>query len=403
MTKTHTWHYAVFIEYCQERGLSIMAFTEVSEEGWFSRIGSSIKGILFGIVIFALGFPVLFWNEGRAVRRAQTLAEGRGAVVSVAADKVDQANEGKLVHLSGMATTEDTLTDPDFQISAEKAIRLSRSVEMYQWVEKKETKTKKKAGGKKQKITTYTYAKEWSSSEVQSGNFKEKGHDNPGPLPYDNDKWVAEKVSLGAFTLGSSLSSRIGGAKAISLTDADRAKLPSSMARRMQVNGSEFYMGKNPSSPEIGDVRISFKKVDPAQVTVVAVQTGDSFQPYVAKAGGSEIFECVMGEKTSDQMFDKMEADNTMMTWILRAIGFFMMLIGLNMIFRPLVVVADVLPFLGSMVEAGVGLLSFGIAAPLALITIAIGWIAYRPLLGIGILVVAGGIGFAIISKLRSK
>ena len=119
-----------------------MAFTEVSEEGWFSRIGSSIKGILFGIIIFIVGFPLLFWNEGRAVRRAQTLAEGRGAVVSVASDKVDSANEGKLVHLTGMAQTDETLTDPEFKISAEKAIRLKRQVQMFQWVEHEETKTK---------------------------------------------------------------------------------------------------------------------------------------------------------------------------------------------------------------------------------------------------------------------
>ena len=109
---------------CHERGLLRMSFTEVSEEGWFSRIGSSIKGILFGLVLFALAFPVLFWNEGRAVRRAQSLTEGKGAVVSVSSDKVDSANEGKLVHMWGLATTEGSLTDPKFAISADNALRL---------------------------------------------------------------------------------------------------------------------------------------------------------------------------------------------------------------------------------------------------------------------------------------
>ena len=380
-----------------------MAFTEVSEEGWFSRIGSSIKGILFGIIIFIVGFPLLFWNEGRAVRRAQTLAEGRGAVVSVASDKVDSANEGKLVHLTGMAQTDETLTDPEFKISAEKAIRLKRQVQMFQWVEHEETKTKKKAGGKKVKTTTYSYSKEWEDSPINSSNFKEQGHDNPGSFPYESDNIVAENVTLGAFKLGPRLAGKIGGEKPLPLNDESLKQLPASMSSQMKVNGNEFYMGNNASQPEIGDVKISFLKVDPAKVSVIAVQKGESFQPYEAEAGGSTIFELVQGEKTADEMFSSLESANAMMTWILRGVGFFCLFIGLNMVFRPLVVVADVLPFLSSMVEAGVGLLAFGIAAPLALITIAIGWIAYRPLVGIAILVVAGGIGFAIFSKLRSK
>ena len=40
------------------------------------------------------------WNEGRAVRTAESLEEGAGAVVSVPADAVDPGNEGKLVHVS---------------------------------------------------------------------------------------------------------------------------------------------------------------------------------------------------------------------------------------------------------------------------------------------------------------
>ena len=40
---------------------------EYEEEGWFSRIGDSIKGIFGGIAIFMLAFPLIFWNECRAV------------------------------------------------------------------------------------------------------------------------------------------------------------------------------------------------------------------------------------------------------------------------------------------------------------------------------------------------
>ena len=76
-----------------------------------------------------------------------------------------------------------------------------------------------------------------------------------------------------------------------------------------------------------------------------------------------------------------------MMTWILRGVGFFMMGIGLSMVFKPLSVIADVLPFLGNLVEAGTGFIAFLIAFGFSFITIAIAWLFYRPLLGGGLLV----------------
>lgn len=118
------------------------SYTEVTNQSWFSRIGGAIKGIIFGFILFIIAFPLLFWNEGRAVKTYKSLKEGSGAVISVLADQVDPNNEGKLVHLSGRASTEETLTDPVFGVS-ENALRLRRKVEMYQWQEHSESETKK--------------------------------------------------------------------------------------------------------------------------------------------------------------------------------------------------------------------------------------------------------------------
>ena len=42
-------------------------------------------------------------------------------------DAVDPANDGTLVHMTGMATTAETLTDPAFDVSAN-ALKLTRRV-----------------------------------------------------------------------------------------------------------------------------------------------------------------------------------------------------------------------------------------------------------------------------------
>ena len=87
------------------------SFTEVTHESWFSRIGGAIKGFLVGLLLFVVAFPLLFWNEGRAVKRYKTLKEGGGAVVSVTSESVDPDNAGKLIHTTGKADTDATLTD----------------------------------------------------------------------------------------------------------------------------------------------------------------------------------------------------------------------------------------------------------------------------------------------------
>ena len=76
-----------------------MAFQEVSTQGWGGRIVSSFGGALLGVVLFIVSFPVLFWNEGRAVHMAQDLEEGAKSVVHMEADKVDPANDNKLIHI----------------------------------------------------------------------------------------------------------------------------------------------------------------------------------------------------------------------------------------------------------------------------------------------------------------
>src|SRR5271168_5165340 len=108
-----------------------MAFREVSKQSWGGRIGSSLGGALLGGLLFLVSFPLLWWNEGRAVQTEQSLTEGAKNVVAIDADKVDSANEGKLVHITAKATTDDTPAEPDFHVKAPKVIRLDRKVEMY--------------------------------------------------------------------------------------------------------------------------------------------------------------------------------------------------------------------------------------------------------------------------------
>lgn len=219
-----------------------MAIEEVTTESWGSRLGSSFKGVLTGGVLFIAAIPLLFWNEGRAVKTAKALEEGEAACVSLPSpDSIDPQYEGKLVHLTGNAVTQDTLTDGLFPGISLKAIELSRRVEYYQWVESESTREEKQVGGSVKKITTYSYSKKWVSQPEDSSSFKEAGHDNIVHYTgMENENQNAANVTLGAFTLTPGQISSISGDKPVDLKDVT---LPQELTGRTAVSGNVLYIG----------------------------------------------------------------------------------------------------------------------------------------------------------------
>lgn len=381
-----------------------MAVTEVQTESYFSRLGNSFKGIGGGLLLFLIAFPLLFWNEGRAVKRAKALETGAGAVVSVQADRVDPANEGKLVHVTAKADTKDVLTDPLFKISST-AIRLERRVEMYQWKQNESSKTEKQLGGGTKKTTVYTYEKVWSDKPVNSAYFKEAGHENPG-FPFESEKLRANHVTFGDFLLNDSLVDRLGDSRKLPVP-ADY-KLPAALSGKSDA--AYVHVSRKSSAPSqvsqeqpadnagdaaltepaIGDLRISWYAVVPHEVSIVARQTGKTFSAY--PVGSESILLIADSVQSAEAMFQSAQSANSAMTWFLRIAGLVMMYVGLSCVLRPLSVLMDVIPFLGDLIGAGISLISFLIALPCTLVTIAVAWIYYRPLLGIGLLVVAAAL-----------
>lgn len=361
------------------------SYTEVTNESWFGRIKNAVFGVLFGFVLIAVSVCLLFWNEGRTVKRYKSLKEGAGAVISIESDQVLQENEGKLVHLSGLATTDEVLLDSQFQVSSN-ALSLKRMVKMYQWDETSTSKKRKKLGGGEETVTTYEYSKVWSSSVIHSSGFKKPGsHQNPNRMMFESTTTRARDVRLGAFTLSGSLVNEIDSYEPLETSDVNQ--MPQ-IGRSIEKTYDGFYIGNNEHSPEIGDLKITFSHVLPTTVSIVSKQRGNSFVPYVTRVGGS-IEELVFGVETAETILSKAQSENTLFAWLLRLGGFVLMMIGFAMLFKPLSVIADIVPFAGNIVEFGTGILSFLLSLMVSLTTIAIAWIFYRPLLGGTLIVVA--------------
>jgi transmembrane protein TMEM43 len=378
------------------------SFSVTSNQSWFSRLFGSIKSVLVGLIFFVGAFPLLWWNEGRAVRTARSLSEGAGSIVSSPADSIDASKEGKLVHMSGAVTTEQPVVDDELAVQVQ-GVKLLRNVEMYQWAEEKKSETRKKLGGGEETVTTYSYKKDWASGRTDSSQFQHpEGHENPETVPFESKTFVADPVKVGAHKLSAEQIGKLNETEELPLQPAARDALSSDLQEKIQVAEGKFYMGEDPATPALGDVRISYQVVKPSAVSLAAVQTGDTFAAFQA-AAGDQILLVETGTRTAAEMFKKAQDQNAVLTWILRGVGFFVMFLGIFMVFRPIAVFADVIPLFGTMLGAGIGFFAFLGAAALSFLTIAIAWVFVRPVLGITLVVIAIGALFWLMKVGRRK
>ena len=416
-----------------------MAVTEervVENPSWVQRLGSSFKGVLIGFALFIAGFPILFLNEGRAVDTAKRLKEGAGAVVDVPADKIDAANEGQLVHVSGKADTQDVLSDDVFGVSAT-ALRLKRSVEVYQVVEHSETKHIKE-GNKTREVTTYTYSNEWCTKPVDSSQYHEAAKrtaNPPAAMPYGDVDKIAQNVTLGAFTLSEAHVKRMGEKKPFAFP-AD-FKAPASVPGAQYQNGI-IYVPYNAAAaavapaatnvaaaatnvatavanaatsalvgghsvamaPVPGDVRVTFKVVLPHDVTVVERQDGNTLSPWPASDGETLSF-VRDGRVPAAKIFADAQSMNSKITWLLRLVGLLVMYFGLKRVLGPIDSLVDVIPILNGIVAMGTSLAAGLVAGACALLTIGVAWVFYRPWLGIPLIAV--GVGLLVMVFMKKK
>ena len=377
------------------------SYTEVTSTNWFSRLGNSFKGIGTGILLIVAATVLLWWNEGRTVRTGDAIAEAQMVTEPIPSiDKIDSAFEGKMVYATGRAVTKDELTDPVFGVKVN-AIKLRRKVEYYQWVEHSKSEKRTKLGGGEERVTTYSYSAEWVDSPVNSQSFKKReGHENKTRINSENMSWLAPNVTFGAYRFPEFLSRSIGGEKALnlSLSDEQRAELQKAFfapntnletsqvlgqqgASMIHIQGNTLYVGRQPGTPSIGDVRVTFFETPAAEVSILAKVNGDTFVPFRA-SNGNTFSRLSMGVQDMNSMFDAAKSSNATMAWILRGLGVVLCIAGFGMIFAPLKVLADVIPLLGSIVGAGTGLVAGLLGSAWSLVIIAIAWIRFRPVLG---------------------
>nr|WP_298103856.1 TMEM43 family protein [uncultured Shinella sp.] len=380
-----------------------MSFTETTTTSWFSRLKGALIKIVVGFILLIACIWLLFWNEGRSVKTYRSLVEGAGLVVSVDNGSVDPANEGKLVHISGPVKPVGVPEDNQLGISAEGAVGLDRVVEMYQWVEESKSETRKQLGGSEETVTTYSYRKEWNHREISSGSFRQSGHDNP-QKPIDDASFPVDSANIGAFSVDGRTAANLGDDRPIPLTalDATRVGEAATLGKPVSALGGQAVFSFDPQNPQIGDIRISFKRSDLSEASFVGAQRGTGLTPYKT-TNGRELILSEAGIHDAAAMFETAQSENTIITWVVRIGGLVGIFIGFAFIFSILGVIGDVVPFIGSIVNFGTSIIALILTLLIGPTVIAIAWIAYRPIIAIAVLVIGVALAAGILYLRKGK
>ncbi len=360
------------------------------------KIGKSITGVLFGVVIFIASFFVLFYNEGRV-----DISKTAEKATEIEATLANQEFQDQLVVTTGDLTSAGNLGD-DYLKTGDYAA-LKRNVEMYAWDEESKTKDDE---------TTYTYKKLWTSNPSDSSKFNnQEGHVNP-TLNYKSATFYASDGKIGVFDID---------LDRVTLPNFDQVTLSDENVilggRQLEAeeefydniedipaelsNGYVFKGFGTAQSPEIGDIRVSFSSIqNGTELTIFGQLKDTSIKPFVGPKN-TKLYRAF--RVTKEEAIAQMHGEYKMWLWIMRFVGFLMMTFGIGLILGPITTLLDFIPLVGKLGKTAIGILSLLVAAILSAITILISVVLHNIWLLFGLIVIAGGIIGYLVYRAKNK
>lgn len=222
---------------------------------------------LVAIVALILGYV---WLHRRSELAATSKPPPKGTVdtsqaIAVPADRIDPANEGRQISVSGDLSVKTPATDSQLGITAD-AVMLLRYVDMLQWREQCSAQS-------------CTYQEVWSPQLIRSEKFREpEGHANPDRLPLTSARFSSTDVRLGAFQVDAGVLGNYRLDASLKTKPlpykVSSAQLPSNLAISFRDSNGALYAG-DPDHRKVGDVRVIYRIIPATKVDITGIQRGE--------------------------------------------------------------------------------------------------------------------------------
>jgi hypothetical protein len=295
-----------------------------------------VRNALAGLLLLAGALTLFGWSELRTVDRAKALAATLDSAITVREGRVDESLEGQLVLVEGALTGSGPLRDGKIPYEA-KVLRLRRTVQMFQWEERKEKRDETGPDGQTRTVESETYTRVWSDTPIDSSDFVAKAHVNP-ELPFETVVFDSEAPKIGGYRIPAELIGSIDEWEPVAAEDrfAGRA----SLGRPVYAKGEYYFVGTDSDRPEIGDLRVAHQIVPEGVVaSAIGRQSGHALEAFPFRDERIEP-SLLVGVHDAHTLYESGPSASRPLVWIgrvggllLACLGFFLVL-GLMPRFR---------------------------------------------------------------------
>ena len=420
--------------------------TVSSHHSYGSRVGNSLKAIVWWFILVWVSIRLLSWNEKNYVEEKAALDEWAKIVQEATSDKIDPNLEWMEIHLYWeTASDAEPLKDDTFWVTTDD-LKLKRTVEMYQWYQDEDTDCHDNLWWGEDCNTTYSYHKEWSENAISSSNFNQSSdHENPSNREYKSSERSKSPITLWAYTLAPIFVSKLTNYEPINLSNQNinipenyreivnqkaetneitsveennnsylygdsqndtqennnQENTTTTSNERFHISENQIYIWKNINEPAVWDLRITYSSVKPWNVSIVWKQMGNQISENTVKGRSINLLE--QWNVSAADMFLHEQQANKRWTWILRFLWLFLMYCWFAAMFNFIETIAKVIPFLAKIIWVWTSIIALWLTLIVWFLTIWIAWLAVRPIIWIWCLVVAAGGIFLLIKSKKNK
>lgn len=344
---------------------------------WWERIKWAFFWIIFGWILILIWWMILWNNEQDFVRMKNDLIFMKNNTQIYSSG----STQSGLILVWGSLLSQETLKNPIFWVTASGALSLKMEVETYQWVEKKSSHSSKNLWGSQTTTTRYSYDKQWSSTYHNADTFHSSGMYNP-PVKYERSQLFSQDIKLNGMNVSQDFLNNISSSDYLPL------EIPEWVIKKSQIrlkqNISSFQSGAlyigtwSYEMPNVGDTLIRFSYLPSQTYTLIGDMSNNSLTPYTTK-NGREIIPIEKWLQSLEHMYKTQDDINIFTTWLMRWVGMILIFIWFTLVFNLIVVLADFIPFFGSIVSFGITMISLFLTLILGGSIIAISWFYARP------------------------
>lgn len=223
------------------------------------------KKYLFFLFIFISSAFLILYNSFKS-------SSFLNQAIEVDSYNYESSNDGKLIHIIGKISSEDTLRDPVFDIER-KGIKIKRKVEMFQWVKIKR------------------FHKTWLQDVFKHDDSE---HKNSAP-PFLSVEISAQKAFLGDFEISKEILDEINFYIPFTKNSNTLTGAIDSYRATLNLNGFKYYSASM-NNPNLGDLRVSYEIVPYQIISIIASQKGKKIVPFHGEQG--KFFKVLPGEKS---------------------------------------------------------------------------------------------------------